>query len=261
LDVELPNLYRVQSELVALFLYTDDKDKRWCRLELRTIRQLIETVDAKRLMLFRFGYDVDFSDLGIYGGDGSLDLQGQAASEIAELIVQRFHINNGTTPQKPRAEARNIPVDISRIDKYAPEKLIGREDESGLLEKAWDTAQRDEIGRPRVLTFIAVGGEGKTSLVAKWAADIASHNWQGCDAVFAWTFYSQGAQDQSAASSDLFLKEALNFFGDAEMAGSAQGAYEKGRRLTQLVGKKRALLTLDGLEPLQYAPPRPRPPS
>jgi len=40
------------------------------------------------------------------------------------------------------------------------------------------------------------------------------------------------------------------------MAGSAQGAFEKGRRLARLVSEQRTLLLLDGLEPLQY-PPRP----
>jgi hypothetical protein len=57
----------------------------------------------------------------------------------------------------------------------------------------------------------------------------------------------------------LFLAEALTFFGDAAMAGSAQGAFDKGRRLAQLVGERRALLILDGLEPLQYAPASPTP--
>ena len=118
---------------------------------------------------------------------------------------------------------------------------------------------RGETKRPHVLTFVALGGEGKTSLVAKWAADLAHQDWPGCDAVFAWSFYSQGTREQTAASSDLFLKEALTFFGDAAMAGSAQGAFDKGRRLAQLVGERRALLILDGLEPLQYAPTSPTP--
>ncbi len=147
-----------------------------------------------------------------------------------------------------------VKVDISRIDRYAPEELIGRETEMQLLNDAWDKAVRGETGRPRVLTFMALGGEGKTSLVAKWAAELAHRDWPGCDTVFAWTFYSQGTRDQAAASSDLFLKEALLFFGDIEMANSAQGVYDKGKRLAQLVGGQRALLILDGLEPLQYSP-------
>ena len=78
-----------------------------------------------------------------------------------------------------------------------------------------------------------------------------------CDAVFAWSFYSQGTKDQTAPSSDLFLKDALTFFGDPAMAASALGAFDKGRRLAQLIGDRRSLLILDGLEPLQYAPTSP----
>jgi tetratricopeptide (TPR) repeat protein len=62
-----------------------------------------------------------------------------------------------------------------------------------------------------------------------------------------------------AASSDLFLKAALVFFGDPATAESAQGGFDKGKRLAQLVAEKRALLILDGLEPLQYAPTSPTP--
>jgi hypothetical protein len=71
-------------------------------------------------------------------------------------------------------------VDISRIIKYAPAELIGREAETQLLSDAWDKAVRGEANRPRVLTFVALGGEGKTSLVAKWAAELAHQDWAGC---------------------------------------------------------------------------------
>lgn len=154
---------------------------------------------------------------------------------------------------------RNVKADISRIVKYAPVELIGRESETALLNDAWAKVQSHEAKRPHILTFVALGGEGKTSLVAKWAADLAFQDWPGCDAVFAWSFYSQGTREQNAASSDLFLAEALTFFGDAAMAGSPAGAFDKGRRLAQLVGERRALLILDGLEPLQYAPTSPTP--
>ena len=155
--------------------------------------------------------------------------------------------------------------DISRIIKYAPADLIGREDETKLLSDARQKTLRLEKGRPHVLTLVALGGEGKTSLVAKWAAELAAQDWPGCEAAFAWSFYSQGTREQVAASSDLFLKEALNFFaeGHAEekeikaFAASPTGAFEKGQRLARIVGQRRSLLILDGLEPLQYAPTSP----
>ncbi|MGH8472796.1 MAG: SEFIR domain-containing protein, partial [Gammaproteobacteria bacterium] len=155
--------------------------------------------------------------------------------------------------------SRFVAADISRIIKYAPAELIGREAETKLLSDAWDQAVHGEPKRLHVLTFVALGGEGKTSLVAKWAAELAHQDWPGCDAVFAWSFYSQGTREQTAGSSDVFLKEALTFFGDPAMAGGAQGAFDKGRRLARLVGERRALLILDGLEPLQYAPTSPTP--
>ena len=158
------------------------------------------------------------------------------------------------TFDEPRPAEGATVVDISRIIKYAPAELVGREAETKLLSDAWEQAVRGESKRRRVLTFVALGGEGKTSLVAKWAAELAHRDWPGCDAVFAWSFYSQGTREQTAASSDAFLAEALTFFGDPAMAGSAQGAFDKGRRLARLVGERRALLVLDGLEPLQYAP-------
>ncbi len=159
----------------------------------------------------------------------------------------------------PEVQAADFRADISRIIKYAPVELIGREADLAVLSAAWEKVRRVESPRPHVVTFVALGGEGKTSLVAKWVADLAHRDWPGCDAAFAWSFYSQGTREQAAVSSDLFLAEALAFFGDPAMAGSAAGAFDKGRRLAQLVGERRALLILDGLEPLQYAPTSPTP--
>ena len=174
-----------------------------------------------------------------------------------DVLVARY-IAPHQAPVAPAASALPISTDckadISRIIKYAPAELIGRKAETRFLSDAWGKARRRETERPHVLTFVALGGEGKTSLVAKWAAELAHQDWPGCDAAFAWSFYSQGTREQTQASSDSFLKEALTFFGDPVMAGSAQGAFDKGRRLAQLVGERRALLILDGLEPLQYAP-------
>ena len=257
LDVYLPNLYRTQSELIVIFLCQEYKATRWGNLEWRFIEQLIATVDASRIMLLRYGFDGDLTEIGIFDGDGIINFEGRPAKDIAEKIIERFNFNHEITPKKPLPGP--VTADISRIDRYAPEKLIGREAEIKLLDDAWAMTLNDDTGRPHVLTFVALGGEGKTSLVAKWAAKLAHQGWPGCEAAFAWSFYSQGTREQVAASSDLFLKEALAFFGDPTMAGGPQDAYEKGKRLAQLVGEKRALLILDGLEPLQYAPTSPTP--
>ena len=147
------------------------------------------------------------------------------------------------------------PVDISRIDRYAPAELIGREAETKLIDDAWAKAVAGEP-HPRILTFVALGGEGKTALVAKWAIGQSEKDWPGCEAAFAWSFYSQGTSDQQTASSDLFLADALNFFGAPAVEGVESG-HDKGRRLAKWIGEKRAALILDGLEPLQYPPTSP----
>jgi tetratricopeptide (TPR) repeat protein len=196
----------------------------------------------------------------------------EAYQRLYDFLLQQAGVEPGPVGRlKPKPRQRGTALtfdgstsasrlaDISRIMKYAPSELIGRETETKLLTDAWDQVVRGETKRPHILTFVALGGEGKTSVVAKWAVDLAFQDWPGCEVVLAWSFYSQGTREQLAASSDLFLKEALTFFGDAAMAGSAAGAFDKGRRLAQLVGERRALLILDGLEPLQYAPTSPTP--
>jgi tetratricopeptide (TPR) repeat protein len=257
LDVHLPNLYSTESELIAIFLCNEYKKKRWCNLEWRSIRQLIATADEDRIMFLSFDNVGAIPEIGIYDGDGYVSIGARSPDQIADLILQRCG-----PPRKDVIAAPNLQFDISRIIKYAPAELIGREVELKILSDAWDKTVRKEKGRPHVLTFVALGGEGKTSLVAKWAAELARDDWPGCDAAFAWSFYSQGTREQLAASSDLFLKEALTFFGgdeDKDFAASPAGAFEKGQRLARIVGERRSLLILDGLEPLQYAPTSPTP--
>ncbi len=128
------------------------------------------------------------------------------------------------------------------------------------MTAAWQQATAPEhgsAGRAHIISFVALGGEGKTALVANWVAQLAAQNWPGCDAAFAWSFYSQGSEQKSAASSDLFIHEALKFFGETALAESGQSAVDKARRLAQVVAQRRVLLILDGLEPLQYAPTSP----
>jgi len=173
-------------------------------------------------------------------------------SDVEELVA-RF-IPPHKAPQIKSEDKPSVRFDISRIVKYAPSELIGRENELKILSDTWRQAVKGEPKRPHILTFVALGGEGKTSVAAKWAADLAYEGWPGCDAAFAWSFYSQGTSEKTQASSDTFLAEALRFFGDEETAGSARSGYEKAKRLAHLVGEKRALLILDGVEPLQYPP-------
>ncbi|MGO9740879.1 MAG: SEFIR domain-containing protein [Roseiarcus sp.] len=165
--------------------------------------------------------------------------------------------SRGRRPRQPRsAPAATVahPVDIARIDKYAPAELFGRKAETAVIDAAWAKAVAGEA-HPNVLTFVALGGEGKTALVAQWAIGRVAASPPEFDSAFAWSFYSQGTREQAGASPDLFLAAALNFFGGEAKEG--ESGHDKGKRLAALIGERRALLILDGLEPLQYAPSSP----
>ncbi len=259
-DRKLQSIYATESDLIVPFFSEDYVKKDWTSVELRAIEALIFKREFDRVMPFRFD-DVEIP--GSYDTDIFPLVSKRPAEDVARLILDRYReLHPGMLKEDaPHDDRRggSVKADISRIMKYAPSNLIGREAETKVLNEAWDQVVRGESKRPHILTFVALGGEGKTSVVAKWAVDLAFQDWPGCDAVLAWSFYSQGTREQLAASSDLFLNEALTFFGDAAMAASAAGAFDKGRRLAQLAGERRALLILDGLEPLQYAPTSPTP--
>jgi tetratricopeptide (TPR) repeat protein len=136
----------------------------------------------------------------------------------------------------------------------APDSLFGRENVIQALDAAWLGPKRKQV-----VTIVAWGGVGKTSVVAHWAArKLAQPEHGAIDAYFDWSFYSQGTLNQAdgarvskAVSADLFFKTALDFFGDPGLAASNAPSTRKAERLAELVGESRSLLVLDGLEPLQ----------
>ncbi len=143
----------------------------------------------------------------------------------------------------PALESR-IEVPPTKL-RHTAEVLLGRDTDLTLLDEAWND-------RKNVVVVRGKGGEGKTSLVASWMAELAMKGWRGAENVFDWTFYSQGTKDQSAATADVFISAALGYFGDPDPTHG--GPDERGARLARLVGARRCLLVLDGLEPLQYPP-------
>ncbi|HWP56247.1 MAG TPA: toll/interleukin-1 receptor domain-containing protein, partial [Pyrinomonadaceae bacterium] len=121
-------------------------------------------------------------------------------------------------------------------------ELFGRQKELQLLDDAWST---DKIN---VVSLVAWGGVGKSTLVSKWLERMQVDNYRGARRVYAWSFYSQGTGER-VTSADLFINDALNWFGDSDP--TVGSPWDKGERLARLVQKERTLLLLDGLEPLQ----------
>jgi hypothetical protein len=102
LGTRLPLLYRDQSDLIVVFLCASYQTRHWCRLEWRAIRELIETVDAGRIMLIELEDPGDLSDLGIYRGDGVLKRTGRSAGVLASKILERLAIVDAGPGGKPK---------------------------------------------------------------------------------------------------------------------------------------------------------------
>jgi len=140
-------------------------------------------------------------------------------------------------------------IDLTRLPETGS-ALFGRDEELKRLDATWSD---NSPSRTRVLAFTAHGGVGKSTLINHWLGEMKRDNYRGATRVFGWSFYSQGMHKQGPASADTFVAAALRFFGDEAMAASPAAGWDKGVRLAHLVGAERALLVLDGMEPLQSA--------
>jgi hypothetical protein len=106
-------------------------------------------------------------------------------------------------------------------------------------------------GAPTSPPFVAPGGVGKSALVWDWLRNMQGAGWPGADRVYGWSFYSQGTTERHT-SADAFISAALERFGD--VGPNAGSPWDKGERLARLIRKRRILLVLDGVEPLQWGP-------
>ncbi len=133
-------------------------------------------------------------------------------------------------------------IDIARLPVTGAE-LFGRQNELAWLDAAWDKPET------HVVSLVAWGGVGKSTLVNRWLEALKAEGWRGVRRVYGWSFYSQGTND-TVTSADPFIAEALAWFGDPDPAAGSPWA--KGERLAELVRRERTLLVLDGMEPLQW---------
>ncbi|HLL76379.1 MAG TPA: DUF4062 domain-containing protein [Pyrinomonadaceae bacterium] len=123
--------------------------------------------------------------------------------------------------------------------------LFGRDEQLAQLDAAW------EDPKTHIVSLVAWGGVGKSALVNRWLALMAGDKYRGAARVYGWSFYDPGRAG-GLISAAQFVEWALERFGDPNP--SKGSPWEKGERLAKLVGDERALLVLDGLEPLQHPP-------
>jgi tetratricopeptide (TPR) repeat protein len=162
-------------------------------------------------------------------------------AEVAETIFDIIDNPEYKPPEPTPCWSPPEKIDIRRLP-MTGEELFGRQKQLEMLDKAW------ESDHTHIVSLVAWGGVGKSTLVNKWLERMAAENYRGASRVFAWSFYSQGTGER-VTSADLFIAEALDWFGDPDP--SAGSPWDKGARLAELIRKNKTLLVLDGLEPLQ----------
>ncbi len=136
-------------------------------------------------------------------------------------------------------------ISLAKLPSTSPD-LFGREKELKILDEAWENPKTN------IVSLIAWGGVGKTALINVWLNKMSDEYYRGAERVYGWSFYSQGASEKKQVSTDLFITSALEWFGDSDPNRGTP--WEKGERLADFIKKKRTLLILDGLEPLQNPP-------
>jgi len=162
-------------------------------------------------------------------------------AKVAETIFEIIDNPEYKPPEPTPLWSPPGKIDIRRLP-MTGEELFGRQKQLEMLDQAWKS------DHTHIVSFVAWGGVGKSTLVNKWLERMEADNYRGASRVFAWSFYSQGTGEK-VTSADLFIAEALDWFGDPEP--STGSPWDKGARLAELVRKNKTLLVLDGLEPLQ----------
>jgi tetratricopeptide (TPR) repeat protein len=178
--------------------------------------------------------------------------QGQALrEEVGDLVEltsvaanglpqSRAYSFDGMSHPSDRVYNRGLPI--------TSKTLFGRGEELDLLRSSWES---DDV---RVLSIVAQGGAGKSALINEWLRELKNDGYPGAEKVLIWSFYSQGTREE-LVSADIFVNAALSWFG-AEDARTLNPA-ARGEQLALHIKQHKALLVLDGLEPLQNPPDAP----
>ncbi len=133
----------------------------------------------------------------------------------------------------------NVRVSIARLPATG-EHFVAREAELARLDAAWDDPDT------QVISFVALGGVGKSALVNAWLDRLKANGRRGAERVLGWSFYSQGTEEVGA-SSEAFTEYTLEWLGyEGEIIKSP---WKKGEVIADLIRERRTLLVLDGLEP------------
>jgi hypothetical protein len=132
----------------------------------------------------------------------------------------------------------------NRLPETPYERLVGRGAEVKRLDEAWTDPKIN------IISLIAEGGAGKSALVNEWLTRLHTDNYRGAEAVLGWSFYSQGTKER-ATSAEEFLNWGI---GELGIKIETTSTTAKGEKIAEELARRRVLLVLDGVEPLQHGP-------
>lgn len=183
----------------------------------------------------------------------------QATSHIQRISFDHpdllAQIGEHVRPSRPPSLVQRTGEMLSNLPEVLRSgqlNLFGREQEESLLLDAWASCAPDRTSgaKTNLVVLHAIGGQGKTAILRRFVDTLHEKQFPHADAVIGWSAYSQGTGDNRNASADTFIEAAVRQIGyTGEMPGDA---FDRARLLATLAQKKRTLLLLDGIEPLQY---------
>jgi hypothetical protein len=117
LDVYLPNLYRTECDLIAVFLCTDYANKKFCRLEWRFIRQLIAPCIFLFVLLGRLSKESQAGVLRPVATGRRTVRVGTAAPRIRVVVMRSVARSARAHCPKlePLLEHDNLKIIVARI--------------------------------------------------------------------------------------------------------------------------------------------------
>jgi hypothetical protein len=172
-----------------------------------------------------------------------LQAMSDIADEIAEIVERLAKEKAVATPKKPKANA-SIKMEIGGLPETPYVNLVGRDEQLNQLDAAW---HNEHIN---VVSLVAEGGAGKSSLLNEWLTRLQTRGYAGAEIVLGWSFYSQGSKER-ATSAEGFLNWAVN---QLDVKPSSNTSPAKAAAIAETLASRRILLALDGVEPLQRGP-------
>jgi len=142
-------------------------------------------------------------------------------------------------PASPDQAPGNIPSLHSNRLPSTTGQFFGRAAELTLLTDSLNDSQT------AIVQFIAAGGTGKTKLLQYWLDGQAR-----LPALIAWSFYSQGSDEDKQVSATPFFEHLFDLFNTEQRQFRSED--EKGEYVAGLLLRQPVVLVLDGLEPLQH---------